>query len=346
MKCNYILLILLIVFSFSDAKSEIYTTTDGHKFEVSLIPDKHSILQNEPLYFSLEVKNLSETPIAFAHGGDNRNEFGRPNSFKVYVVGSDKKVIDKFPTRMNMGGGIGPIKILPNEKQTIRFLLAQWIKFEKPDNYIVFCEKDIAIAKYDKNSSISELLKAPSVKIKVDFQILVKPNNPKEMAQIIDSFGKSIFSPIYFKRSEAFKALRFVNDKLVIKYLVEAVKKDLVNDKNYEHFRYDIFQMLSKFDDKNAFNAIVKKINSPDTEIRRYVSIALSSSPYSKAEKYLLSMQTDSSDPIRLDVVHYLGRKKSKKSTEILKTMINDSSSYVRGEARRYLTERGEKYEN
>jgi hypothetical protein len=341
MRCYLCYSLLLIFLLLSTAKAEIFTTPDGYKFEALLIPDKQTILQNEPMYFSLELKNLSQQTIAFADGGDYRNEFGRPDSFNIFVVDTNKKITQKIPTRFNMGGITGPRKIPPGGKQTIRFLLPQWIKFENPGNYTVFCKKDIIISKYDDPGQF-QLLKAPAVSIKVRFQIQVIPDNDDKMNELIDSFGNDILGKDYPKRNEAFKALRFINNKRIIKYLVAAAESEFSDNEAHPEFSYDIFFILSKFDDGQAFQTIIKSIDSENSEIRRNVSLALSSSPYPEAEKYLLSMRNDKSGAIRLDVVHYLGKKKTRDSTELLKKMLNDEDKWVREESKRYLSERGE----
>ncbi len=87
----------------------------------------------------------------------------------------------------------------------------------------------------------------------------------------------------------------------------------------------------------------MSKIKDEKDEIRRNVSVSLSLSVHPKAATYLLQMRTDKNAAIRLDVVHFLGKTKTKVSTKLLKEMINDEDKWVRDESRRYLTERGEK---
>jgi HEAT repeat protein len=99
---------------------------------------------------------------------------------------------------------------------------------------------------------------------------------------------------------------------------------------------------LAKFNDDRALKAIVSRISDEDQEIRRNVSVTLALSVHPQAADYLLQMRGDKYYAIRLDVIHFLGKRKTAESTKVLKEMLRDENEQNKMEAKRYLTERGE----
>lgn len=342
-KINCLLSVLMMIFVFAAiADAEIYTTADGYQVEIKLIPDKSEIMLDEPMWFSLEIKNLSDVDMAFIQGGDYRNEFGRPDSFSIEAKDEFGTLAKKVESKFNMGGLSGFTKIPVGEKKEIRFLTSHWINFERTGFYTIFCQKEMVIKKYD-SANMMDSFKAPATTIDVKNKITVIPKNLEQTGKVIETFGRDLFGDSPEKSIEALKALTFINDERVIKYFVKVIGLVSEGNKKYYDYRFYVFRPLAKFNDKNAFEAIVKDINSPNNEIRREVAISLSNSLYPQAEKFLLSMRNDKFDAVRLDVVHYLGKTKTSKSTAILKTMLNDNFEWVRKEAKRYLEEREEK---
>lgn len=343
MKIRVLNILILLLFFNIAAFAEIYTTPDGYSVEINLIPDKSEILINEPVYFSFEIKNLSKDELGFVQGGDYRNEFGRPESFKVEAVQDNGNLAEAVESRANFGGMIVFSKIPVGETLMVRLLSSHWFKFENAGNYVVRCSRQMIVAKYD-SPDVSDKFRLPGFPVEVKTAIVVKPENYKKLGNIIDKIGNQIFDGNYEKSLEAVKSLSFINDNRVIKYFDRLIEKTLSNDeKSYNELKFYAFRPLAKFVEQSALTAIVKGINSKNDDTRRNVSIALSLSLNPKAEKYLLLMRNDKFDAIRLDVAHYLGTKRTPASTEILKTMLNDESEIVRNQAETYLKERNAK---
>lgn len=345
MKIRVLNILFLLLFCTFSTFADIYTTPDGHLVEINLIPDKSEILINEPVYFSFQIKNLSTDDIGFVQGGDYRNEFGRPESFKVTAIGENGKLAKAVESRFNMGGMIGFSKIPAGESLVVRLLSAHWFNFEHPGKYSVRCgrQRQIIISKYD-SSGVSEKLKLAGFPVEVAAAITVKADNYREMDSIIENIGKEIFSDNPEKALEAVKALTFIDDKRVIRHFDKLIENILLNEERpFYDVRFYAFRPLAKFVDQMALKAILKAINSSNNDVRREVSIALSKSLNPNAEKHLLSMRFDKFDAIRLDVVHFWGAKKTSASTAILKKMLKDESEMIRNEAKRYLEERGVK---
>src|SRR5688572_31468903 len=85
----------------STADGQNYRTHDGHDFSVSVKADKPTIMLGETTFLSFEVKNLSNTRLAFGDGGDYRNNLGRPESYKVTVVRVDGKSVPQPKVTMS-----------------------------------------------------------------------------------------------------------------------------------------------------------------------------------------------------------------------------------------------------
>lgn len=314
----FVLLLLAVA-----ARAEIFTSPDGYPFEVNLRLQKTSIMLDEPTYFDFEIKNLSETDLGVVWGGDYRNEFGRYDSFDVQLVDSNGNLRPK-PKTNTMGGMMTVRKIAAGQKFDFRLYLPHWAMIENAGDYNIRVEKNLLIKKYI-SGDLSLLSGKKGVLVELAARLKVVPGNVQQMGQLIELIGQQLVAG----DETAQKLVPFIKDAGIIKYLSEAVEKN--------HW---LMRHLSKFKDDLALRAIVGKINDPEDEIRRNVSISLSLSVHPKAAAYLLQMRKDPSAAIRLDVVHFLGKTKTALSTKILKEMLNDTDRWVRDESKRYLSER------
>jgi hypothetical protein len=320
---QFLCLAVLLMLSFS-AKAEVYTTPDGYKVEISLIPDKTEIVLGEPLYLSLEIKNLSDEELGFVNGGDYRNQFGRPDSFLIEVKDSNGLLLPKIDVQ-NMGGLIGVQRIPVKDKKNIRFLLPHWVNIEKSGDYTITCKKEMQSA---------------SIPVNVATQLKVRPVDGLKLGKVIKELGTKTLNESDLESSEAVEAMSFINDERVIRYFVAVINK-LAEKPSDRYVPGTAFDALAKFNNDEALQGIVKHIKSDNIGLRRSISLALSRSGHPKAAKYLLKMQNDEAWEIRLDVVHFLGKNKAAWATSILQKMTNDKHEWVRNEARRYLKERG-----
>jgi hypothetical protein len=154
MKSPFISAFLLIFLLFSTAQAEIYTTSDGHQFEVNLRPDKPEIMLGEPIYLSFEITNLSEVDLSFPEGGDYRNRLGRPESYQVKSVRTDGKAVPVPEIGMPFGGLIGTRKVAKNGGKTvIKLFLPLWSPFEETGEYHITCDKSLSLKQSNPNKS-------------------------------------------------------------------------------------------------------------------------------------------------------------------------------------------------
>lgn len=322
---NSFYIILCVFLLIASVKAEIYTSVDGYKFEVNLSLQKNSIMLGEPIYMDFDVTNLSEQDLGVLWGGDYRNEFGRPDSFKVEIVNSNGEIIPKLKT-FTKGGGLIFRKTVVGENFNFRLYLPHWATIEKIGDYKISVKKKLVVKRYDlKNSNAFD--SSNGIPVELTTQIKVVPSNYNKMGEVVDKIGKQLVEG----EDTAQKLVPFIKDERIIKYLIAAVEKN--------HW---LMRNLSKFDDDTALNAILSKINNSRDEVRRNVSISLSLSVHPKASNHLLQMRNDKTAAIRLDVVHFLGKTKTTESTRILKEMLNDEDKWVKDESKRYLTERSE----
>ena len=63
----------------------------GVKLDVTATPENSEFMLGEPGYVLFKVANQSDRNLRIMVGGDYRNRLGRPDSFKVEIVGSNGK---------------------------------------------------------------------------------------------------------------------------------------------------------------------------------------------------------------------------------------------------------------
>ena len=326
MKNSLFYLVLCLFLLVSATKAEVYTSLDGHKFEVNLILQKDSIMLGEPIFMDFEVKNLSDVDLGILYGGDYRNEFSRPDSFDIKVFDASGAIVPK-PETFTMGGMSGFQKSPVGQSHRLKLYLPHWATFDKTGNYKIRLVKSLIVRKYGLSITIDDL-RAKGVLISLSAPIKVVASDYRKMGAVIDTIGKQVVA----RDDTAERLVPFINDKRIIKYLAEAIKN---NEWLMRH--------LSKFNDDGALNAIFSRIKDEKPQVRRLVSISLSRSVHPKAFQYLRQMRNDTFYAIRMDIVHHLSKTKTRETTRMLKEMANDENEQVAGEAKRYLQERGEK---
>jgi hypothetical protein len=318
----FIFIFFLLIIS---ARAEVFTSPDGFRFEVNLQMQKTSIMLGEPVYMDFEVKNLSAVDLGILYGGDYQNEFARPESFDVRVFDAASRIVPKPPS-WNFGGMASYQKCPAGQVHSFRLYLPHWAMIGKTGDYRVEIAKDLVVKEYTpKNIGDFTSKKAVPIKLNAEFKII--PSNEREMGEIIDAIGAKLVEG----DDTAERLAPFINDDRIIKYLAEAITKNIWLMRN-----------LAKFNDDRALKAIVSRMGDQDQEVRRNVSVTLALSVHPQAADYILQMRGDKYYAIRLDVIHFLGKRKTAESTKVLKEMLRDENEQNKMEAKRYLTERGE----
>ena len=316
---NILMLMLLSTFTIF---ANVYTTPDGHRFEVNLIPDKSEIMIGEPLFLSFEVKNLSNVDLAFSDGGDYRNKLGRPLSYDIKAIGDDGREVPVPEIKYNMGGMIGLRKIEKNGgTYAVRLFLPLWSPFEETGAYNIICNKSLGIRYFEKDSSRIDFFSINGVSISVKTKVKVVSNNESKMSEIIDFWGEEIINNRSFERGqEAIKALEYIGDKRIIEPLIKAVR----GEKEFSAIGSAI-RLLGKFDDDDkAFNTIVSQMNNKTNSVRIAVVETLSFSKNTKAFGNLLKLKDDDDKFVRLAVLQSLGRIGTSMTIKTMKEMLQE----------------------
>jgi hypothetical protein len=319
MRGPFISAFLLTFLLFSTAQAEIYTTSDGHQFEVNLAPDKPEIMFGEPIYLSFEITNLSEVDLSFPEGGDYRNRLGRPESYQVKSVRTDGKAVPVPEIGMQFGGLIGTQKVAKNGGKTvIRLFLPLWSPFAEIGEYNITCDKYLYLKQSNPSKNNFDFQNGVQVSVKTKIKV-VKKNNA-QMAEIINFWGAEILNASTWERGqEAFRILEHIGDKRVAAPMIKAV----MSGKDFAA-KGEVIKFLAKFDDENSFNAIISQMNHPANSIRSDVAAALSASRNPKAFGYLMRLRDDADKFVRLAVMQGLGRKGTAESVKIVKEMLQE----------------------
>ena len=330
--------LILILLSVFGANGEVYTTPDGHRFEVNLIPDKTEIMIGEPLFLSFEVKNLSDVDLSFSHGGDYRNRLGRPLSFEVEAVRSDGKKVPVPEIKFNMGGLVGPRKVEKNGgTQVIRLFLPLWAPFEETGEYSISCVKSLGIRQIAGKSQTTDYSNVTGVPVAVKTKLKVVAGNEAKMSELVDFWGEKIITAEWEKSYEAIKALDFIGGKRIIKPLVKALNSEGISTREF------IIRLLGKFADEEAFSAIVAQMGNEKANVRGVVAEALSFNKHPKAFEYLLKLKDDEDKFVRLSVMQALGRIGTTESIAILREMIKEDRNKEFYEYVKFFLEKNEK---
>src|SRR5690606_33185903 len=88
---------------------------------------------------------------------------------------------------------------------------------------------------------------------------------------------------------------------------------------------------------KDVKNTTKELANQSAANLRHSVAVALSKSPHPEAIPYLLSKRNDTSEGVRITIVHVLGNLKEEEAVPILTEMTLDKSEMVSKEAKRHL---------
>lgn len=315
--CPFLLLFLLI----TPSKAEVFTTADGYKFEVNLIPDKSEIMLSEPVFLSFEIKNLSSTDLTFPEGGDYRNRLGRPESYKIQATRTDGKEVHVPEIKFNMGGLVGFRKVVKNGGTTnIRLFLPLWSPFSETGNYNITCHNFLGITNVENKPANLRPSGQDGVPVIVKTKIKVVKKDYFKLGQIINYWGQKLSKSASWESGyEALKVLENIDDARIRTPLIKAVQSE--QDFGAKGLA---IRLLAKFNDDASLKAIISQANHFTNSVRSDVVNALSFSQHPKAFDYLLKFKDDNDKFVRLSVMQALGRKGTNHSIELIKEMLKE----------------------
>lgn len=338
-------LLLTVVLLSLNVNAETYRAGEW-KIEVSVEPDKPSIMLGEPVYLSFRVQNHSDEDLQILVGGDYRNALGRPESFTVKTVSSGGKLVAQSDSGMQMGGMTGPQKLPAQGSYVFRLFLPHWATFADPGNYSIQCQRKLQLLKPEAGKFFAEQ-KTTDIEVQASGKIEVTPADKRKMGDIIAQLGKTMLGNSGDAAETAARTLDSIQDDRVVPYYLRAL-----DSKSYT-LKFVALGALSKFDSRDALaglkrgmttraedmeNATTREVTEQlARNIRHAAAAALAKSKHPEAVPFLLSQRHDESEAVRITVLHALGKMKSAEALSILKEMTEDKSKRVSDEAKRYV---------
>jgi hypothetical protein len=348
MKPNCLSLVALAVVALLALNTQAadYTVRDW-KIAVSVVPDAPAITLGEPTWLSFKVENLSGEDLQIIVGGDYRNEYGRPNSFKIQVTDEQGRTAPQPGVRFEGGGLIGPRPLPAGSNYIFRLFVPDWARFGWPSTYTFACARALKLLQPRADHSWSN---APEVVVSVTTRLTVKPRDDARLGEVIHDLGEKLLNT--HENSEARKALASIHDDRVLPIWLKSQER-----KTYDA-RFSALNALADYPAPQAVEALQRAVDlkgedfpnccttaevaeSLARNIRVVAVHSLAKNKNPDGRKFLLERRRSSDDELRLIVVPMLGAEKTAESTVFLEEMKNDTNKLVRGEAERYLRERG-----
>lgn len=237
------------------------SSVNTKQIEVSLVPDKATIMLGESTYLSFVVKNKSGHDLQVVVGGDYQNGLGRPDSFTVTVVGKDRKQVPQPKTGENMGGIMNAQKISALGNYVFKLFLPHWATFEEPGHYTIRASRILKLKLSDR-SDIEWMENTTAMPVEATAEIEVVPLDKEKLGEIIDDLGKNMFaSRNGFAARETMDRLKAIHDERVIPYFRLALKTD-----DYE-MKFVALEALSKYNSDAALEGLKEGMATTGTDI-------------------------------------------------------------------------------
>ncbi len=326
------------------AAAEIYEV-DGKKIEVSLHFEKPSMILGEPTWFTFRVQNHSAENLEVLVGGDYRNAVGRPNSFKIKVVGSDGSTVSQPPVTKEMGGMFGPQKLPANGKYEFKLFMPHWATFEKPGRYTINCVRQLSLSKEGSFSSADR--KSFQMDTQTSESLEVLPADEKAMGAVIAALGKKLRDGTWDEKENAARTMDSIKDPRVIPHFRHGLKT------RYYSLMFFALWGVAKFPGDDAFEilkagmaltgadvdyATTPRMAAQSAELLRAAAASgLARSPHPDAIPLLLKHCNDPSEGVRTTILSVLGRLDTPESLAMIEEMTKDKSEWVSKQAKRYL---------
>lgn len=315
----------------------------------TLVPHVTQIMVGEPAYVTHRLFNNGETPLQFREGGNQRNRLGRFDDYNLQIIREDGTALPAVDSSPNFGGMSWIPTVSDAESFSHELFLPNWVEFLEPGIYTIHSERTYATRPAADDSWPGDV--GAKLQVSAQTQIKVIATDNKAMGDLIAKLGREMFSNGESdSRTQAWTKMGAIADPRVIPHYQKAIatrQYDLI---------FSGLIALSNFNDDTALKSIESaiKLRGPDlvgdfarpelaessaTNIRNGVANSLSTSPHPRAFALLLTMSTDSSDSVRLSVLHAIARKRPKDARKRITAFTKDTSEMVRNEAKRYLAE-------
>ena len=301
----------------------------GCDFSATLLADKTSFFQGEPVYLTVRVTTPCETGLSILDGGDYRNQSGRAESYTLAATSAAGASLTPLDAGPQFGGLTGPRPVSDRTPFEKRLLLAHWFDFPAPGRYRVQVSKELEIV--DKRS-FEDPDKA-RVKVSLAIEVEVRPPSTEGMGKLIDELGARLLRKDDAAH-EAERSLRRIADPRVVRHFAALFEGSNAS------WQMSAVQGAGPFATDEALEVLKKGTTSPEDPVQITAAQTLSTSPHPGAWALLWSLRSSKNDNVRLTVLHALARRKDPDVEARLKGFTRDPAPLVQGEALRYLAER------
>jgi hypothetical protein len=317
-------------------------------FEVSAAPEKPEFMLGEPGYVLFKVVDISDRDRRIMVGGDYRNRLGRPDSFKVEVIGPDFAKVPQPDAGAGMGGIMHAGKLPAKGEYVFRLFLPHWATFEKPGKYTMTIRRKLELVPDNKMDAFQQ--KAEVVEVATATTITIVPQDAAKLGKIIAELGEQMVDRKSDKAERAEQMMAAIRDERVIPYYVKLAEMP--------HFspRLAACASLGRFNNDKAFAALQRLTKTTGAEIResattlqlaessanavRHSAIhAIAESPHPKAIALLWTFANDRYYGVRLTILHKAAELKTTEARALIEKMTLDENKDVRDEAQRYREE-------
>lgn len=316
----------------------------GVKLDVTAAPEAKEYMLGEPGYVQFKVCNPSDRVLWMELGGDYRNRLGRPNSFRVEVVGPDGKKVFQPDAGFDMGGISYQVKLPPKGEGSVDLFLPHWATFEKPGQYTMTVRRKLTIV--ERNAAGNALAKSGSVEVSATATVTIVAADRAKMGDLIARLGRQMVA----EQGEYYGASRMltaIHDDRVVPHFVALTKLP------HQGPRETACRPLGRYNSDEAFEALkgllkttaadvrdgsttLELAESSAANVRDSAAHALSLSPHPKAVPFLMTLAGDPNDGVRRTVLHKAFELKTAEAKAIIRQMTADQSALIRGEAKRY----------
>jgi hypothetical protein len=319
----------------------------GVKLDVTAVPENLEIMLGEPSYVSFKVANQSDRDLRIMVGGDYRNRLGRPDSFKVEVVGADGKKVPQPDAGFDMGGITSAQKLPAQGEYVFRLFLPDWATFEKPGQYTLTIRRKLELVPDDGMDAFRR--KAEAIDVTTTATITVVATDPAKLGKMIARLGDKMLDRTDSAEAErAEKMLAAIHDERVIPHFAALAEKP------HSSPRFAACAPLGRYKNDEAFEALKKLAKTTGADIRssattlelaessadgvRHAAVhAIAGSPHPRAIAFLWTFADDRYYGVRLTVLHKAAELKTPEARAIIQEMTSDAHVTVCNEAIRYL---------
>jgi HEAT repeats len=314
-------------------------------FEVSAVPEKTEFMLGEPGYVLFKVVDKSDRDRRIMVGGDYRNRLGRPDSFKVEVIGSDFMKVPQPDAGARMGGIMHSEKLPAKGEYTFRLFLPHWATFEKPGKYTMIIRRKLELVPDNKVDAFRQ--QADVVEVATATTITIVPQDKAKLGKIIAELGEQMVDRKSDKAERAEQMMAAIQDERVIPWYVKLAEMP------HSSPRLAACTPLGRFNNDMALAALQRLTKTTGADIRasattlqlaessadgvRHSAIhAIANSPHPKAIPLLWTCANDRNYAVRLTILHKASELKTAEARAIIEKMTMDENKDVRDEAQRY----------